>query len=67
MAVGDTIQEFIKKLLEENEALERENREIEHRNHECEARLQNGEIEGYDKDCVVGQWGQHISDYDIKM
>jgi DNA-directed RNA polymerase specialized sigma54-like protein len=65
-AVGDTITEFIKRLLAENEKLERENREIEASNQDCENRLQNNEIEGMDKDGIVGSWGQHISEYEIK-
>lgn len=67
VAVGDTITEFIKRLLDENEKLERENQEIALRNLECERRLQTGEVEGFDKDCIVGQWGRHISEYEIKM
>lgn len=39
VAVGDTIQEFIRKLLEENEKLERENQVISMRNLECERQL----------------------------
>jgi hypothetical protein len=33
--VGDTLTEFIKRLLDENEKLDRENREIERGNFEC--------------------------------
>jgi hypothetical protein len=36
IAVGDTIQEFIKRLLDENEKLERENQQIALKNLECE-------------------------------
>lgn len=66
VAVGDTIQEFIRRLLDENEALERENQQIALKNLECERQLQSGEVEGYDRDCVVGQWGQEISDLEAK-
>lgn len=54
-------------MLEENENIERENRAIEASNAEFEGRLQNGEVEGQDKDCVVGEWGQHISEYEVRM
>lgn len=63
--VGDTIAEFIKKLVDENQKLERENQDISLRNLECERRLQDGEVEGYDKDLIVGEWGQEISNYDV--
>ena len=65
-AVGDTIQEFIKKLLEENEQLETENQVIAIRNLECERRIQTGEVEGFDKDCVVGEWCKEISEFEVK-
>jgi hypothetical protein len=39
LAVGDTIQEFIRQIIKENEALERENQEIALRNLECERQL----------------------------
>jgi hypothetical protein len=65
--VGDTIQEFIKRILEENEALERENQEISQRNLECELRLKTGDLEGMGKDEVVGQWGREISEYEVRI
>jgi chromosome segregation ATPase len=66
MVVGDTIQEFIKKLLAENQQLEEENRELERRNQECEQQIQNGDMEGLDRDGIVDQWGHRISDYEIR-
>ncbi len=35
-------------------------------NIDCERRLQTGEVEGQDKDGVVGQWGQEISELEVK-
>jgi DNA-directed RNA polymerase specialized sigma54-like protein len=65
-AVGDTLTEFIKRLLDENEKLERENRDIEWGNTECQRRLQSGEIEGLDRDGIVDEWGKHITDFEIR-
>jgi hypothetical protein len=65
-AVGDTLTEFIKRLLDENEKLDRENREIERGNFECQRRLQSGEIEGLDRDGIVDEWGRHITDFEIR-
>ena len=46
--------------------MERENRDIERRNAGCERRIQTGEIEGLDRDGVVDEWGQHITDFEIR-
>jgi predicted nucleic acid-binding Zn-ribbon protein len=37
------------------------------RNLDCQQRIKNGEVEGYDRDQVVGVWGREISEYEIKM
>ena len=37
------------------------------RNLDCQQRIKNGEVEGYDRDQVVGEWGREISEYEIKM
>ena len=29
-------------------------------------RLQNGEIEGLDRDGIVDEWGKHITDFEIR-
>ena len=64
--VGDTIQEFIKKLLFENAELEAQNREIEQKNQECEQQLQNGDLQGLDRDVVVDRWANKITEYETR-
>ena len=64
--MGDTLTEFIRRLLDENERMERENREIEWKNAECQRRLQDGDIEGLDRDGIVDEWGRHITDFEIR-
>lgn len=66
-AVGDTIQEFIRRLLEENERLETENQQVALRNLECQRRLEVGEVEGQDRDGVVGGWAKEITEYEVRI
>ena len=64
--MGDTLSEFIRRLIGENEQMERENRRIERSNEGCQRRIEGGEIEGLDNDGVVDEWGQHITDFEIR-
>ena len=64
--MGDTIQEFIKRLLRENGELEQQNHELELKNEECEQQIQNGDMQGLNRDGIVDQWGNRIADYEIR-
>lgn len=64
--IGDTIQEFIRRLLRENAELEGENRLLEARNEECEQQIQNGDMQGLNRDGIVDQWGNRIADYETR-
>jgi len=37
------------------------------RNLDCQQRIKHGEVEGYDRDQVVGVWGKEISEFETKM
>jgi hypothetical protein len=66
VVIGDTIQEFIRRLLRENAELEGQNRQLEARNEECEQQIQNGDMQGLSRDGIVDQWGHRIADYETR-
>lgn len=64
--MGDTITDFIKRLLAENAQLERENQEINARNAECERQLATGHAQGYVHDGAADEWGREITEYEVR-
>eukprot|EP00347_Sterkiella_histriomuscorum_P010875 403374585 len=65
--ISESIQEFVLKMMEENQKLQQENDQLQSSNNQFEHFIRNNEIEGLDKDNFVGVRGQEISQYDVQM